>query len=286
MPSELNTPKLTVNNEATFRKSLEAAFTDFSPPFWKAARICATFGAVGIFSGFALFILIWEKQEDPWKFVLSVGFGAGGLACFIEWAKGRIEREGGKPWSWSKVVINTALIATFELFIIAGHTLVEMEPAKLKSVALVVLGGKLWEEGAAIWELIACITIWLVVGMAMTVAMIGLIRLVINISGKGYQQYSWPAAAGALLGVVAAPICTLVGFVVVRIVRSLVWSVEYPTSWLTNILTYCEKDKRYFNDAPIVRIVPTLPLQLFCSSWNTTFVGLPLSLWSWAVYWR
>jgi hypothetical protein len=230
-----------------FAQSLWAALVDFSPPFFHAARDCAVFGAIGILSGYALFILLWGKQEHPWRFLFALGPGAGGLACFIEWARHAIFAQGDHElsWSWSNVVVNSVVLATFELFVIAGHTVFEMNPEQFRAVVEVVLGGILAQESSAYWDLFIFACTWIVAGAMTSASMTCVIRLVRDASHRAWPQFGWPAAVGLLVGGIAAPVCVLLGLLLARTAFTLSWTVQDPESWLRYVR---HAAKRYFND--------------------------------------
>src|SRR4029077_10699515 len=99
-------------------------------------------------------------------------------------------------------------------------------------------------------------------GAAVSVALVCVIRLVRNARERPIEQFGWPAAAGVLVGGIAAPACAWLGILVARIVPTASWTVEYPESWRDNILLFCKPDHRWINDDQFSRVIATWPLEL------------------------
>lgn len=258
-----------------FKDNLKAAFANFRPQDWSAAQLCALFGLLGILSGFAVFILLWEKQEHPWRFMIALVPAAGGFSFFVEWARKAMSgehEERDASWSWSRVIVLSTVAATFELFIIAITTFVEeVDGEQLRQMASVVLGAKLAAEPNVFWELTAFMSVWLVAGAAMSAAFSRILRLVPNESPSKIdqkespvkiQEFAWPTAAGAVIGGIVAPVCSLAGVLLTRAVRNIVWSIGDPPAWYENVLMLSKPDPRYFNNDTFVMTVTCLPIRL------------------------
>jgi hypothetical protein len=238
-------------------------------------------GALGIFLGFAVFRLIWIKQEhdEVLNFLLAALPVGGGLALLFEYVRHVVESErphDAARWCWPRLVAGIAVTATFELFVIAGHEFFE-HITELSEIGSVVLGPELAKRTNAFGNLAAFSAVWLVAGAAISAALVCVIRLVHNGGETPLRRFGWPAATGALIGGVVAPACALLGVVIARMVRTASWTVENPGAWQANLRELAKPDPQFHADDQFHYVVVVWPLRLLASL-GTVSPWLPLAV--------
>jgi hypothetical protein len=152
---------------------------------------CLT-AALGIFSGYALYLLWWEqgeKQESGWTFVWAL-LAAASMSLAFEFLRGIIEgAEHG--WTFSRVLTTIIMLAAFELFIISIHDSAELHLATFVNVAGYVFGEQFGQSVGAGTNLAALGGLWL------WVALIVVFKLRTFITKWPYPD-SHPEPAGSL----------------------------------------------------------------------------------------
>ncbi len=152
---------------------------------------CLT-AALGIFSGYALYLLWWEqgeKQETGWTFVWAL-LAAASMSLAFEFLRGIIEG-AEHPWTFSRVLTTIIMLAAFELFIISIHDSAELHIATFVSVAGYVFGEQFGQNVGAGTNLAALGGLWL------WVALIVVFKLRTFITNWPYPD-SHPEPAGSL----------------------------------------------------------------------------------------
>lgn len=152
---------------------------------------CLT-AALGIFSGYALYLLWWEqgeKQESGWTFVWAL-LAAASMSLAFEFLRGIIEG-AEHPWTFSRVLTTIIMLAAFELFIISIHDSAELHIATFVSVAGYVFGEQFGQNVGAGTNLAALGGLWL------WVALIVVFKLRTFITNWPYPD-SHPEPAGSL----------------------------------------------------------------------------------------
>jgi hypothetical protein len=142
---------------------IERLFGDDNP---EASAIACLTAMVGIFSGYALFLLWWEdveKGESARTFVWAL-LAAAAMSLAFEFLRGVIE--GKKhPWTRSRIISTVVMLAGFELFIIAIHDTVQLNIPTLVSVAGYVYGDQFGSGAQQGANLVALGCLWLLVAL-------------------------------------------------------------------------------------------------------------------------
>jgi len=129
-------------------------------------KIACLTAFLGIFTGYALYVLWWEqgeKQESGWTFVWAL-LAAACMSLAFEYLRGVIEG-AEHPWTFSRILTTIIMLAAFELFIISIHDSAELHIATFVSVAGYIFGEQFGQNVGAGTNLAALGGLWLWVAL-------------------------------------------------------------------------------------------------------------------------
>ncbi|MDB5357304.1 MAG: hypothetical protein JWN24_3757 [Phycisphaerales bacterium] len=178
--------------------------------------ICLAAGALGVLSGFCIFLLVQEKVEQPrgWVFLLVLGVAA--LASFvIEYFRDVIKHGHVESLGLSRVLVTVVTLMMFELFILAWEAIPEKTGTAWQEVPAVLLGPALEGMGHPWLNLSALAAIWVVAGvtLACTLGVTALDATDLPLK----RQIAMGARRGVIAGAVAAPVGTLLFVLLARV---------------------------------------------------------------------
>ncbi|HXF33489.1 MAG TPA: hypothetical protein VN603_02865 [Candidatus Acidoferrales bacterium] len=195
----------------------------------RTALDCALTGAIGILTGFAVFILTWEEQSSVAQF-LGILLLVAIFAAVFEYVRDVIEGSEHRV-SVPQMVIRLFLLAIFELFITAIHTAASFNKTQLAEVGTAVLGPTLAAQTSAVVNLTLMAVLWIVIGAAVGASLAFAIRSVEDKRLRGLGAGAIGLAAGAL----GAPCAVLCYVIVTRVVAELRWMFSRPDEWAQNV---------------------------------------------------
>lgn len=198
-----------------------------------AIAVCAFTGALGVFTGFAVFILLRPTVgNNPLTFWL--GLAAAALASFVvemlrDNLRGEIWNFGAKGHI-AQVLVTLVTLALFELFIFATHNAVEIvgHPAEMSELRDAILGPALQGRAGATRDLLVLALLWLVAGSAVGAALGAAVVRERSRLKLGMRELR-SARAGLLAGVIAAPLAVLAYVLVWRVVVICTSAIEDPS---------------------------------------------------------
>jgi len=161
-------------------------------PFGVLWRSCVT-GVFGAASGFAVFVLLFEEKETRTLLFFGGLLVAATLSFVFESFRSEVERRPDERRDVPDVLVTVALLAVFELFILAFHKAFDLvNKPELKSLADLLLGTPLAEESSSYPHLAVMAGLWMFVAMVFTV---GLSIAVFHRACELPESYTWRAAA-------------------------------------------------------------------------------------------
>jgi hypothetical protein len=177
-----------------------------------ATTVGAGTGLVGVLSGFALFILLWQEPErdlSEWAWVMVM---AGAFALLFEFLKARIEGHNLSSFSLPRIFATVLLLLAFELFADALHTAFSMSKDDLQVLGVAILGPGIMSQvyDARMRNLEMMAIAWLLIG-AVVGGALGHVMEGIKQSPSRLRVRSVVIALGV------APLCVLVYVLLMRV---------------------------------------------------------------------
>jgi hypothetical protein len=200
---------------------------------WRILWDAALCGALGVASGFALFVLSWEEKTTIAGFLLIL-FILALFASTLEYVRNVISGEEHN-FSLPRSVIGLFIVAVFELFVTAVHALLEADEKGRIEIGTAVLGPTLANTSGAFANLMAMALVWVVMGAALGALLSFAIRLpdqklpFADWSGKGFG-----ALVGVLTGTIGAPMAVVAYIILARLVAEFGWMLSRPRDWAEN----------------------------------------------------
>lgn len=184
-----------------------------------AGRLAAFTGAWGMLTGFAVFITVESQREHLHVLGLSL-LCAVVVAFVIDWLREKAAGHGEAPMSWPKIISTILVLATFEMFALAVHTMGhKAAESELGHVAGAIFGTGAHSEAIrhltrGQFNLVAFIIIWIVLG-GVVAFVLG--RAIDRLPPEGSGGFGHGLGAGLKAGFIAAPIVVFGGGLLIRL---------------------------------------------------------------------
>jgi hypothetical protein len=175
------------------------------------APLSAATGAFGVFTGFALYALLWKEQAHVGAF-LGILFVVALFAFLMEWLREQLAPPApgaAHHITMARIVSTLLILAAFELTLSAIHHGLELDNEEKREIAATLLGATLGSQASLDWQVWVIALLWCVMGAAIG----GMLAVVaVAVRGASWRSGLSGAAIGALSGPLAAGAYLLVVF--------------------------------------------------------------------------
>jgi hypothetical protein len=204
---------------------------------WNRRSLITAFltGGFGVLSGFAIFVLLLEKADKPWLFVVILAI-ASVLSAIFEWLREHIEHRPGKVHesrSPARFFVFVIIIAFAEFHVMSWETFTQLTTSnEFSTVIFSVLGSALTDSPEFRLHLAMLLGFWVLAGAALALALLAQLN---PTRGELREQLFRGGWIGLRTGALVAPLCLLVYVFVVWLVRGVILLIWEQPTWIANV---------------------------------------------------
>ena len=217
---------------------------------WSLIRYGAITGALGIMSGYAVFLLSLEESVRPSSFILAL-ICAAVVSLVFEWFRETIQgQHKGAETRHRRFVVTFTMIATAELFVMSWDHAATIDATIVRRAAQSISGHGL--SRSYVFDFVVLAGFWVVVGAVLGGRMAALVpKVKQSLSAKDVARN---ALAGCVAGLVFAPLGLLVYILISRVVIAVQALVFHHDDWLRYIAYRAaeyQRNREWMSYAPL-----------------------------------